>query len=375
MSRLEPLLVEGIGAAAGRAYGEGARHLVRAHRDMVIDHLHRSVDALDLQDVHRCIDAHRSITTAVLPEIAAEVDGVGEGAGIGTTDAWLLQMRAEVERAVGLGHAPECSAFAVLPPRSRTGHVLAAQNVDLPPRYASVLTAVRRRLCADTAFLTVTPAGQLAHHGLNTHGVAVFANFIHTRGWRAGMPRYLLSRLALAASTCDAAVQAVSSPPRAASRALLLADPHSAACLELTPTTVGHGAADLGYLAHTNHVTGDLHAEDVAGAAWLRNSHARLARLRTLLDGRELGVVEIQQVLRDRSGAPDALCHRTQDDAAIDYATVCSSIADTAARVLWVAPGDPSAGTPYTPHRVEAGNDEASRSARMRQGASGVPTA
>lgn len=368
MRALEPVLVEGVGRHAGQAYGEQLRHHVRAHHDMVLEHLHRAVPTLDPDRLAGSVRAHRAATAAALPTVAAEVDGVGEGAGIGTTAAWVLQMRAEVERAVGAGHTPECSAVAVLPDRSATGHVLAAQNVDLPPRYAPVLVAVRRRLDEATTFLTVTPAGQLAHHGLNSHGVAVLANFVHTGGWRTGVPRYLLSRLGLAGRTCEDAVRAVTAPPRAASRALLVADPATATCLELTPTQVGHAETDDGYLAHTNHITGGLHDEDTAGAAWSRNSRARLVRLRHLVAGRRLGVTDLQEVLRDRSGVPDALCHRADDDPAVDYATVCSSVADTAARTLWVALGDPSAGTPYLPLDVEPAPRAAASSAPPASG-------
>lgn len=357
---LEPVDVHGVGREAGRAYGEAQRPLVRAHHEMVREHLGRSAPGLGragtgLSDhLERTVRAHRAATVAALPVVAAEVDGVGEGAGIGTTAAWVLQMRAEVERALGVGHTPECSAVAVLPPHSATGHVLAAQNVDLPPRYAPVLVPLRRHLDDTTTFVTVTPAGQLAHHGLNSHGVALFATFVHAAGWRTGVPRYLLSRVGLAEAGCAAAVRAVTAPTRAASRSLLLADPSAAACLELTPTDVARAAPDDGYLAHTNHMTGSLRDADTAGAAWTRNSRARLARLRHHVDGllargRPVTVEDLQFVLRDRHGVPDALCHRADDDPGIDYATVCSSVADTAARRLWVALGDPSAGTPYLP--------------------------
>jgi isopenicillin-N N-acyltransferase-like protein len=370
VNALDPVLVEGVGAEAGRAYGEQVREQVHAHHQMVLEHLHRTVPDLDPDRLADSVRAHRAATVAALPTVAAEVDGVGEGAGIDVTAAWVLQMRAEVERAVGVGHTPECSAVAVLPEASATGHVLAAQNVDLPPRYAPVLVAVRRRLDERTTFLTITPAGQLAHHGLNSHGVAVLANFVHTAGWRTGVPRYLLSRLGLAEPTCADAVRAVTAPPRAASRTLLVADPATATCLELTPMDVGHAEPDDGYLAHTNHITGGLRDQDTAGIAWSRNSRARLARLRELVDGRRLGVAELQEVLRDRAGVPDALCHRASDDPGIDYATVCSSIADTAARTLWVALGDPSAGTSYTPVQVEPGT---SSQRRGGEGARRVP--
>jgi isopenicillin-N N-acyltransferase-like protein len=348
-----PLLVAGTGRDAGRAYGEEVRDRVRAHHSMVVDHLRRTVRDLDAERLADAVHAHRVATRTALPVIADEVDGIGEGAGLDPVAAWTLQMRAEVERIVTAPATPECSAVAVLPARSTTGHVLAAQNVDLPPRYAEFLIPVRRRLDERTTFLTVTPAGQVAHHGLNSHGVAVLANFLHTGGWRTGVPRYLLTRVALAESSCSAAVAAVSAVERAASRALMIADPASAVCLELTPTEVGHGEGDDGFVAHTNHVTGALADQDTAGQVWLRNSRARLARLRRLVADRVLGVTDLQDILRDRTGAPDALCHRADDHPALDYATVCSSVADTAARVLWVALGDPSAGVVHRPLPVE----------------------
>ena len=70
-----------------------------------------------------------------------------------------------------------------------------------------------------------TTAGLLGHTGLNEAGVGVCANFVDDPGgWGEGLPRYLLSRLALREKTVDAALEAALRPPRAASRNLLIAD-------------------------------------------------------------------------------------------------------------------------------------------------------
>ena len=52
---------------------------------------------------------------------------------------------------------------------------------------------------------------------MNEHGVAV-ANFLHTDGWRVGVP-HLLTRIALAERTREAALAAVTRTQRA-SRAI-----------------------------------------------------------------------------------------------------------------------------------------------------------
>ncbi|MFI6291558.1 C45 family autoproteolytic acyltransferase/hydrolase [Nonomuraea sp. NPDC050790] len=334
--RLIEVEVPGDGRAAGQAYGEAVRDLVRRHHEMI-------VGGLDRAAAREHALAVRAVTASHAPELAAEVDGVGEGAGLTAADGWILQLRAEL---TGWNTAaPECSSLALVDP-SRPGGPIAAQNADLPPWAAPLFVALRRTPTGAPALLTVTPAGQLGHHGMNEAGVAVFGNFLRTARWGVGVPRYLLTRLALGQTDRHRAAAAVAAVPRTGPRNLLIADDDGALDIETTPSGVDRLDPAGGTLLHTNHFLSARAAEENAPPGWLRNSRARLERLRALLAeaGPHAGPRELAAILADRAGAPDALCHHAADAPDIDIATVVSTIAEIRARRMHVCAGPPDQG-------------------------------
>ncbi len=247
---------------------------------------------------------------------------------------------------------PECTSLAVHPPATAEPGTLAAQNVDLPPAYRRLLVCLRQPT-EGPPLMTVTPAGQLGHHGMNAAGVAVFANFLHSAGWRVGVPRYLYTRIALAEEDREAAVAAVEGSNRAAPRNLLIADSDGATNLETTPTDSERLEPSEGVLVHSNHFVSRLQEQEESPPALLRNSRRRLDRIRELLGQRhgEIDVDAIADALRDRANVPDAICDQPFDDPGREATTVASSIADIAARRLWVALGAPC-DAPYRPYEV-----------------------
>ena len=101
---------------------------------------------------------------------------------------------------------------------SASGATVAGQNADLPAMYRDRLVLVRRQPSDGQPHLaTLTPAGQIGYHRMNEAGVAVFANFLYSGGWRVGVPRYLLTRIALGERSRGAALEAIEQTTRAIS--------------------------------------------------------------------------------------------------------------------------------------------------------------
>ena len=153
---------------------------------------------------------------------------MSRGSGMPMDRLLLLQARAEVMRAQKDRVAPpalECTTFAVGGHRTAGGAVLYGQNVDLVPFLQEYGVVVRQYPKDAPATLLYTTAGLLGHNGLNEAGVGICANFINDPAdWGDGLPRYLLSRLALRQESAERALEAALTPPRAASRNLLIAD-------------------------------------------------------------------------------------------------------------------------------------------------------
>ncbi|MCI0545740.1 MAG: C45 family autoproteolytic acyltransferase/hydrolase [Candidatus Rokubacteria bacterium] len=277
------------------------------------------------------------------PFLWEELDGLAGGSGLPVSRLMVLQARAEVLRALKSAPAPadslECTTFAVGGARTG-GAVLFGQNIDLVPFLEPFGVVVRQAPSAAPAALLFTTAGLLGHNGLNEAGVGVCANFIDDpAGWGDGLPRYLLSRLALRADSAAGALAAVLAPPRAASRNMLFADVGGTfldAELLRTRHAVLHGTEGL--LVHANHVE----SPELEGvAAPTENSRCRRARLTELLE-KAPGAVTVEyvrQCYRDHAGAPHSLCAHPFPGRHVS--TVASMIGDLTARELHLTRGAP----------------------------------
>ena len=270
-----------------------------------------------------------------------ELEGMSAGSGIPLSRLLILQARAEVMRAnrPSTPAALECTTFAASGHRAGGG-TLFGQNVDLVPFVESFGVVIRHVPRGAPAALLYTTAGLLGHNGLNEAGVGICANFIDDPGgWGDGLPRYLLSRLALRAESAEAARDAALAPPRAASRNLLIADDRGTL---LDVEALRREAAVLrgadGLLVHANH----LEAPEFQGYEKASdNSLARRARLQELLEAAPapLTVADVQAMYRDHANQPHSLCAHPFPGRNLE--TVVSVIGDLTNRELHVTKGAP----------------------------------
>jgi isopenicillin-N N-acyltransferase like protein len=331
----------------GRQYGEACRDLIMQHRDKALDRL-QTKQGISAERAREAASAYRDTVLEYAPFFDEEVQGLAEGAAIDLSEAWLLQLRAElgVTTEPDLIDAPdECTSFAVLPEASKNGTPLIGQNADLPSFYRDIAVVVELVPDDQPTVLMLTPAGQLSYIGINDRGMGVFANFVTCDGWRIGFPRYFLSRLALTYERVDDAIDAIRAVPRASSRNLIMLDAHgTAADLETTPTHDARIDPVDGLLAHANHyISPELAAEERAEGRQLQNSQARQRRMDELLRQYhgKLDVPRMRAILRDREDVPDSICRADGDQDDSDIITFASVIAEPGQKSLWVAIGPP----------------------------------
>lgn len=224
------------------------------------------------------------------------------------------------------------------------GVPIAGQNADLPAGARDVGIVMKVVPNDRPAILMLTPAGQVSYIGMNDRGMSVFANFINTGGWRAGFPRYLLSRTVLENESIDDALAKLATIPRASSRNVLIMDRAGDAIdIELAVEREARLDPVDGVIAHSNHfVAAELHDCETATEGRLRNSCLRLDRMRELILS-ESGSITPQTAMgycRDRANVPDAIC-RHLGDAPDDSITFASVIARPSLGEMLVAPGPP----------------------------------
>jgi len=329
----------------GRQYGEQCRDLIVRHYELAIERLGARTgltaeDALDRALEYR---GHVQRHAGFLDE---EIQGLAEGARLSLGQAYLLQLRAELNQARGDQVDDECTTFAALSEATADGAALAGQNADLPSIYSELGVVVQIAAGDRPEVLMLTPAGQISYIGINDVGVCVFGNFLTCDGWRVGFPRYLLTRLVLAHGSIRDALATLDGVPRASSRNLMMLDAsETAADLETTPTRSAVLEPEDGWLAHSNHYVADeLTAEETADPVRLENSRTRLDRIRQLLAGRrgELDARTMAGLFRDRANFPHALCVHPGDREGIDTITFASVIAEPSRGRMWVSSGPPS---------------------------------
>jgi len=333
--------LQGSPREVGRQHGEALRETIRAHLDLIYTQGTRR-SQISPDSARRWALAFGPIIADAAPDFLAEIEGVGEGAGIQRSEALLLQVRQEVTHVGRFGTVDlECTSFAVSAPYTRTGATYAGQNADLAGGIEAFSAVLTFAVTGKPAIMMLVPAGQISYVGLSSEGLSADASFLRSSGWRTGFPRYLLTRLAIEQPTLKAAVDAALAPPRASSRNLLLAD-RSGAMVDIETSARDHELGwGEGYLVHANHhLLPSMARYETATPEELHNSGCRQDRLAALMEqhrGRiDAGV--LHTMLRDHAHRPHSICAHPGERASYSFASIVS---DLEAGVMEVAVGPP----------------------------------
>ena len=339
----------------GRQHGEHVRDLVHQHLEMATGKLRAS--GIDGPEQRRRARLYIPYIEEYAPKFAREISGLAQGANITVEEAYMLQLRAELQttdfdsegsQAAAEARemiANECTTFAISGEITSDGIPIAGQNADLPAPTRDLGIVMRIKHDDERPdILMLTPAGQISYIGISGSKMAAFANFINTTGWRAGYPRYLFSRTALEEDSVGAARKRLAPIRRASSRNLIIMDgTGDAVDLELAVEREGVIEPNQGVITHANHfLASEVQDEEQAKGDRLQNSCTRYERMTELIESKR-GTVTIEDTMtffRDRAHAPDAIC-RYEGDGPSDYMTFASVIARPSVGELYVAPGPP----------------------------------
>lgn len=253
------------------------------------------------------------------------MEGLAEGAGISLDAAVVLNCFEEVWPA---GRRPEACTTIVA-----GGFLLHAEQWYAGHNQVAV---IRARPEAASAFLSPTCAGFLPAVGMNASGFAQGIDSLRAADDCVGVPRALVSRLALGERGVDGAIAAACMPGRAGGYAHVLASSEQKVVVETSAST----AAVLdGVAAHTNHYLS--RAAPAAGPS--DGSAGRLARAQQLLLERPPSTLEdCADLLADHQATPESICvHEEGIDAS---GTVFGMACDLAAGRMIVSDGPPCHG-------------------------------
>lgn len=337
-TRALPLIeVGGTHRAIGEQFGEQLRPEVRAYSEMWLSKA-MARSGLARAELLEQVDGFVAVIDAYAPQLGEEIRGVAAGAGIAEREAFAVQVRMELLFAGP--PPPSCTTFAVTGDWTADGSTIVGQNVDLDAEVEPFGVILKIRPDDAPAVMLYTSPGLVSYVGLNEAGLAVHGNLLVSPGWRAGFPRYLLTRLMLAEATVDAAIEAGLRPPRASSRNLILGDAQGAISnLELAVEEASVTRSNDGMLVHTNHFT----SPELAGSdrSIPSSSCHRLERMTELLEtaNKPLTVEDLQGFFRDHAGYPGSICAHAREGGA--GKTVASLISEPAAGRLHATFGSP----------------------------------
>ncbi|OUQ25201.1 hypothetical protein B5E80_05290 [Flavonifractor sp. An135] len=289
------------------------------------------------------------------PEILEEIRGVAEGSGYDLEDILALNVRSEIVLQSGQ-LSQGCTALALTPPVTRGGETWLAQNWDwkVSQRQAYVLLHIRQRHKPD--LFLFTEAGIVGKLGFNSAGVGVCLNALGSDQRVEGptVPLHIVLRGILNSATLSDAIQNVGRVHTACCANFLTASGEGQAIsIEAGPGDFDVLYAEEGWIAHTNHfVAPRWQTVHDTGKMAFPDTFLRYGRVRQLLraavDRGPAGFPEIQDILRDHMGYPDAICRHEDpsDPPEKRMGTVFSIAMNLTRRELYLTAGNPCQ-TPY----------------------------
>jgi isopenicillin-N N-acyltransferase-like protein len=300
----------------GRAQGEGSAPGIEAALGFyaTIDGYHEA-----LTKTGPYIDAAR----AGAPDLVEEMEGLAEGAGCSFEAIALLNCLEEVfdfESCVTV----VSGRFLLHAEQWYAGHdalVLVVAEPDHGP-----------------PFVSPTCAGFLPAVGLSAAGFAQGIDSLTASDDRVGIPRVLVSRRALGASSLEAAIGAAQMEGRAGGYAHVFATAGRTCTVE---TTALKGELIDGIGVHTNHCLGTSTA--ALSRPGSEGSIARYLRALELLNaGAPRSLSECARLLSDHDSEPQQIC--LHDDSPRGTATVFGMICDLEEGTVAVSDGPPCQG-------------------------------
>jgi isopenicillin-N N-acyltransferase-like protein len=240
--------------------------------------------------------------------------GLAEGAGVAFDDVLVLNSIESITAdRLHLG----CTSLAVGPEASADGSVLVAHNEDWYPEDVEDVFLVHGRPEGEPPFLAVSYGGLLPNIGFNAAGIAQGCDTVYATDVRLGVPRTIVARHVLAATSMDEAVQAALHPHRAAgyNHLLALAD-GEIFNLEASATRHDRVGPVAGLAAHTNHYISSSMVAVEDGPETRLRSRRRLTRARQRLEAMagEIDAGRLVEILGDHDGFPHSICSHVLDE-------------------------------------------------------------
>jgi isopenicillin-N N-acyltransferase-like protein len=339
MSPVRVVVARGDPLERGRTVGYELADLVRSSLEFYWRYLvRRGVRAGELAGL---LGPYLAAAERELPDLVELVTGMAEGAGVSFWELFCVNAFEELEPLLeergGRTLAPRerCSTVTISGP----GYTLLGHNEQWLAGDMGNVAVVVELPDDGPALVSPTLACCLPAVGMNEYRVAQGIQSLVANDDGVGIPRVLVSRHALVASSPADALRRATLPGRAGGYGHSFAfGTGSAMHIETSATRFAVNGLPG---SHTNHYTDPELAERASAPS--QGSQARLARLQALVDERSPATpAAIGEILADHGGGPQTICEHGTDEPADEASTIVfSMICDLDLGRMWVAPGSP----------------------------------
>ena len=295
-------------------------------------------------------DRYRAATLAATPWLVEEIDGAAEGAGVDAHDLFAASIE-EIwsvrpsQVTAGVVVDGRCSDLVAGPPATADGHLWIAHTNDLSPASRDDVVAIEWVVPGEPVVFTLG-IGPWISIGWNSAGLSLTGNELSPNDEVVGVPRLLMVREQLTATSLDEAVGMALRPDRASSYNTVFATADGGfANVEGSATDAEVEGLDArGRYAHTNHYACARMTAFEGDPAYAERSAVRLARARELLAGAPDGTVDaawLRAALADHATTP-SICRHPEQDSRVATAFWC--VVDVTAGDVRYGLGNPCAG-------------------------------
>ncbi|MBL4603830.1 MAG: hypothetical protein JKY84_13880 [Emcibacteraceae bacterium] len=348
MTKFFPLIeVEGDAAQRGCQYGSQTGEQISVGIDIYKESFSNSG-----------IEWHEAVNLAheFIPEIEKynkdfliEMEGIASGSEQPLEHIVILNARTELlfwkSKKQPKEMQEECTAMLALPIATKEGNLLHGQNWDWNPKCenSSVVLKIHNEDGPD--ILTFVEAGQLARSGMNSDGIALTANGLHSDQdyGRTGIPNPFIRRTLFNQQRLATALFTITQAEISFSHFLLVSHCGGEAVgLETTPDDVFWMQPENGILSHANHFKIPAALANIKDMGLRRTPETIYRDSRVYAALKEnygnITIETFKDALADDYGKPDSvLRHPGVRPGGSLSTTVASIIMDTTAKKMWIA--------------------------------------
>ncbi len=244
-----------------------------------------------------------------VPEYVTEVRGAAEAADLELEE--LFSTLCEEIGDPNYAYTGGCSDLIASNDVTRDGSVLVAHNNDTSVSTQEDVTIIHYEVDGEPEIVAVGYGGLGISVGYNSAGISLTGNQLDSNDMRVGIPRMLLVRKILAATTIGKAIDAAILEHRASNYNQVIADANGEIySIEGSATDYEPIYALDGYLVHTNHYTSPWMRRFESDPQQITSSIVRYNRGRRLMKNHrgEITIDKLQEFLSDHVNHPRSIC-------------------------------------------------------------------